>query len=83
MKESSRQSIDYFNLEEEGLKAPSPIISPIVSSPIANTIRRTPKIDPVQQEIYDCIEYLEKRTTEKATASSSNQEKEIHSDSPQ
>lgn len=80
MKESSRKSIEFVNLEEaEGLKAPSPIISPTVSAPvssqIANTVRRTPQIGLVQQEIYDYIEYLEKRVTENAMASSSNKEK--------
>jgi len=79
MTESSRQFIDFFNLEEEeGLKVPS-----LVSSPITNTIIRTPEIDPIQQEIYYYIESLEKKAIEKATTSSSNQEKEIHSDSPQ
>ena len=84
-KESYWQSVESVNLEEdEELKIPSPIVpSPalsLVSLPIANTVRRTPEIDLVQQEIYDYIESLENKGREKATASSNQG---IQSDSPQ
>jgi len=85
IKESSRQSIDFANLEEdEEMNIPSPIApSPalsLVSSSIANTARRTLEIDPLKQEIYDCIESLEKKATENATTSSNQG---IQSHSPQ
>jgi len=45
--------------EEEEPRAPSPTIL----SPISILARRTLEIDPIPQEIYDYIEYLEKRAT--------------------
>lgn len=84
-KESSRKYIEFFNIEiDEELKiqlliVPSPILSPIlspVSSSISNTVIRTPEIDPIQQEIYDYIEPLEKNAKKRASATS-NQEKRI------
>lgn len=51
MKSTIKQSPSFVNLEEKELER--------ISSPIASPTRKTLEIDLVQEEIYDCIEFLE------------------------
>lgn len=74
MKSSIKQSPGFVDLEEEEAeKIPSPIASPT---------RKILEIDPIQQEIYDYIEYLEQKTQGKVVDLFSNQveilSEEIH-----
>ena len=56
--------------------------SPTIISLVHNLCRRTPEIDPVQQEIYDYTESLERRAAKKASCSTIH-EKEIMFNNPQ
>ena len=61
MKSTVEQSLGFVDLEEEE--------EPRIASPIASPTRNTPKIDNVQQEIYDYIESLETKSKGKVVDS--------------
>ena len=69
VKKTSSKGTKFINLEEE-TPVPSPDNVPFAHSPQnspeqyfeGSPIRRSPGIDPVQQQIYDYIESLEKKS---------------------